>query len=122
MINDSKIKKISLVITVIGLVMIYAASTYTTNVMQIKDITRSSQGQIIGINGTVTSFSTTNGNIFMNVDDGSGNMTVVMFERTARNQDIYKLKEGDNIEVHGQVNVYKNELEIIANSVSIDFS
>jgi DNA/RNA endonuclease YhcR with UshA esterase domain len=67
------------------------------------------------INGTALSVSESNGNIFIKLSDGTGNLTVVMFERTARGIEIPN--EGDNITVTGQVNTYKGEVEIIANSI-----
>ncbi len=118
MISDKNLKILSLCISLIGIAVIYLVSVLTGNtVIKISEITDSDTGRHVVINGTVTSFTTSNGNIFMEINDNTGNIMVVMFERTARGQDIYKFKENDAVLVNGQVNIYKDELEIIANSV-----
>ena len=120
MINDEKFVKISLSVALIGVIMIYFSAAFAgSQVSSIKDIRESDAGKQVRINGTIFSISENKGNLFIGLQDGTGNMTVVMFERTARDQkSVYALKEGDKIIVNGQVNVYKNELEIISNSIS----
>ena len=70
------------------------------------------------LNGTIASVNENNGNVFIGLQDGTGDIPVVMFERTARNQQVYELEKNDEIIVKGQVNIYKSELEIIANSIT----
>jgi len=53
----------------------------------------------------------------MRLGDETGNISVVMFERTARGQVLPLLAEGDSAVVEGQVNIYKSEPEIIATSI-----
>lgn len=120
MISDTKLKKISLAVAIIGVGMIYAVTLLIGHQeMQIRAITEDDVGRRVAVNGTVETYRSSEGNVFIKLNDGTGNITVVMFERTARNQqDIYNLKKGDKITVEGQVNVYKNELEIISNSIT----
>lgn len=116
MISDQKLGKMSLLIAVVGIIMIYASTILIGSAeMKIGNITGQDVGKNILVNGTVVSYNVNNGNIFIKLSDNTGNITVVMFERTARNQE---LNNGDIILVEGQVNVYKSELEIIANSIS----
>lgn len=120
MISDQKLTKISLFTALIGIVMIYVVTVFVgPQNMSIKDIKESDVGKQVTLNGTVFSMSENNGNVFIDLQDSTGNITVVMFERTARGQkNVYTLKNDDKIIVEGQVNVYKNELEIIANKIS----
>ena len=83
---------------------------------QIGQITDRDDGKHVLVNGTVSGFRITNGNIFFKLGDGTGNITVVMFERAARSKNI-AVGDGDSAEVRGQINVYKSELEIIASSI-----
>ena len=115
--ND--VKRISLIIAIIGIVMIYAISIFiepesvTTGSIDLGDT-----GKYVIINGTITSMNVNDGHVFLDVDDGTGTIMVVMFERTARNYpEIYNVKKDDNVVIKGQVNVYKSEIEIIASSI-----
>jgi len=74
-------------------------------------------GRVVSSQGTISSFATNNGNIFIQLSDDRGRISVVMFERTAQGTDVYSLKEGDNITATGKVLVYKGDLEIQADSI-----
>lgn len=118
MISDEKLAKLSLVLAAAGIVSIYLSiALIGPQETAIGEIDTTDIGKQVSVAGTVNSFNTKDGNIFITLGDGTGNITIVMFERTARGQRI-ELNEHDYIEVEGQVNVYKNELEIIANSIS----
>lgn len=120
MMSDSQIKKISLTVVVAGLLLIFiAAALAGPRVMNIAAITDEDVGRQISVNGSILSYNTKDGHVFLTVTDGTGNIIVVMFERTARGApDVYQLKRHDNVTVSGQVNIYKSELEIIANSIT----
>ena len=120
MINDRRLQKISLVISIIGIAAIFITSALSgPQEFEIKDITEDMAGRNVVVNGTIISYNINNGNIFIELSDKTGNITAIMFERTARGHS-YNLKRGDNVTIGGQVNIYKNELEIIANSISKD--
>ena len=117
MITDQKLQKISLIVSIIGILMIFFVSMFASRqYTSIKNITEDMTGQNVNVNGTIISYSLNNGNIFIELGDGTGNITVVMFERTARGHS-YNLKTDDNVTVEGQVNIYKNQPEIVANSI-----
>ena len=117
MISDQKLGKLSLSIAIAGVILIYASAALIGSVeMKIGNITDKDVGKNVVINGTITSYSVNGGNVFIKLSDNTGNMTVVMFERTAQGQ--AKLNNGDGVLVEGQVNVYKSELEVIAKSIS----
>ena len=121
MITDEKLVKISLVLAVIGIVAIYLSVTLLgPERLEIGSIGEKDSGRQVSINGTVNSISISNGNIFIGLEDPTGNITVVMFERTARGQKVYGLQENDSVIVDGQVGICKSELEIIASKIEID--
>jgi len=119
MISDEKISKICLIIAVVGAAGIGLASIYhAPEEMAIGMIGEEDLGKMVKISGSIMSFSTTNGNIFIRLGDKGGNISVVMFERTARDQKyFYELKKGDNITVSGKVSLYKTDLEVLAETI-----
>jgi DNA/RNA endonuclease YhcR with UshA esterase domain len=119
MISDEKISKICLIIAVVGAAGIGLANIYhAPEEMAIGMIGEEDLGKMVKISGSIISFSTTNGNIFIWLDDKGGNISVVMFERTARDQKyVYELKKGDNITVSGKVSLYKTDLEVLAETI-----
>ncbi len=120
MISDEKLKRISLVLALVGLVLIYVVVLLIEpQIVAVKDLDEKDVGKQVLLNGTILSYRTSDGHVFIEVTDGTGNITTVMFERAARNQKrVYDLKKGDKITVNGQVSVYKSEIEIIANSIT----
>ena len=119
MISDKKLKIISLIISLVGIITIYAVSIFAGHAfVQIGTISTDDAGRHVVINGTITDYRTSNGNMFFKIDDGTGKIQVVMFERIARNQNV-ALKENDMVLVEGQINIYKDELEIVANSINL---
>ena len=120
MISDKNLKVLSFCISLVGIIIIYIVSVLTGQIfVEIGTVTESDIGKYVAINGTITSLSTNNGNVFIEINDNTGNITAVIFERTARTVDIYNFKEGDTVFVEGQINIYKGELEIVANSIKL---
>ena len=118
MITDEKLAKISLVLAVIGIIAIYLSITLLgPEHLEIGSISEKDSGRQVSVNGTINSLSTSNGNIFIELEDATGSITVVLFERTARGQKAYELQENDSVAVNGQVSIYKSELEIIASKI-----
>ncbi len=111
------VKELSLIVAIIGIVMIFAVSVFIEpEQVPIGSIEFSDSGRHVIINGTISEMSVSGGHIFLTVEDSTGSILVVMFERDA-NQDVYNMKAGNNVVIEGQINVYKNELEIIARDI-----
>ncbi len=121
MISDKNLIKLSAAVSVIGIAMLFVAVQLAEpQAVRIVDINDAMLGKIVGVNGTIDSINTNNGNVFIKLYDGTGRIDVVVFERNARNnKDVYNVKEGWNITVTGKVAVYKAGLEIIAESVTL---
>ncbi len=104
--------RISVFLAAIGLVLIYFSSLYLTiDQVRIGDIDRSWSGKNVKISGNVTSFSTSSGHAFIDVEDSSGEILVVDFDSDL------ELERADTVNVTGHVSVYKGTLEVIAKEV-----
>ena len=121
MITDNQIKRISFIIAVIGILGIAIASQFIdAEKLGIKDIDDSKLGRIVEVNGTISSYSTKDGHVFIDLTDGQNKVQVVMFERTARNQkSVYDLKKEYNVTVTGKVLLYHSDLEIQADIIKL---
>jgi DNA/RNA endonuclease YhcR with UshA esterase domain len=119
MISDSDLMKISLFISIIGVIALFFIVQFIGPVnVEVVDITREMDGQIIVTEGMINSIAKNDGNFFFSIGDGE-EIDVVMFESIAKKNDfIDQIKEGDLIKVKGQVSIYRNELEIIAEEIS----
>ncbi|MBI2172748.1 MAG: hypothetical protein HYT73_00870 [Candidatus Aenigmarchaeota archaeon] len=113
MMEDRMIKIISLSLAVIGiagLAIISVQNDYSPT--KIYEISDEMIGKNIIVNGTVLSSRISDGNSFMYIED-LGTIKIVMFNAKIR-ADI-----GDKATVYGRVNVYKNELEIVAEKIVV---
>jgi len=117
-VKDENLVKLSLGVALAGIAAIYAVTLFAVPAtVKISDINEGYAGRHVTINATIAKISIRDGNIFLTLDDGTGSITAVMFERTARGTAAYDVKTGYNISVTGQINIYKDELEVIADSV-----
>lgn len=119
--DDKKIMKFCAILVVIGIIGLFVITTFSTPTsLAISSIDENSVGQIVSISGIVTSYYTSNGHVFMDVDDTTGSIKVVMFEDDAENNPwTYDVRKDDEIIINGKIQLYEGELEIIANSVDI---
>ena len=120
MIQDEKLARISLGLAVIGIAAIYlSVNLLGAERIDIGSVSIKDSGKQVLVSGVINSFGESGGNIFIDLEDETGSITVVMFERTGRGQkEVYGLQEGDNISVNGQISIYKSGLEIIANKIT----
>ncbi len=111
--EDRTLRILSLIMAAIGAVGLSVVSlqnTYTE--VAIYEISERMIGKNIVINGTVVSASTSDGNTFITAED-AGRIKVVLFNTEL------PVKRGDRISAYGKVNVYKNELEIVAEKIVV---
>lgn len=105
----------SVFFAVIGLTLIYFSSLYLQlEQVNIGDIERSWSGKNVKIEGNVTDFSRSSGHAFMDLKDSTGEIMVVDFDSDL------KLEEGDRVTVTGHVEIYKGQLEVIADKVMLE--
>ncbi len=119
MISDKKLTYFSLAISIIGfLAMVSITLGIEPRQVAVSEITSETIGQEIITQGMIGSYFTNEGNVFIELKNRTS-MKIVMFSREAGKQPwVYDLRKGDLIAVQGKVQVYKNELEIIANKIS----
>lgn len=115
--------KISLVCSVAGLIALgFVSASVTSNVVKIQTIMPDSIGLVVKVCGAVTqTYTSKGGHVFLDVEDDSGTINVVVFENMAKGLSIdpYELKLGDHVCVRGEVDMYRNELEIIPKEISL---
>ena len=118
--DDKNLIRLSAVISVIGLIMIFFAAQFAeAKKTELDRVDASLTGQNVAVNGTISAKSIKDGNIFISITDGTYNLSVVFFEQNARNSDAYTLKAGDFVEVTGKVSIYRSSPEITASSIRL---
>ncbi|HLC67632.1 MAG TPA: OB-fold nucleic acid binding domain-containing protein [archaeon] len=110
--KDEKLVKLSLAVALAGIVALFMIILFIgPDMTTIGSLSEKDAGKHVVLNATVLTKSTSGNNVFMTIYDGTGNITAVVFNARVT------VKSGDNVTVTGQVNVYKGELEIIADLV-----
>ena len=122
-ITDDKLLKIALVTSLIGIIgLIIFTPTIEVKEIDIKDINRGMIDEEVKIDGVIQdiSQSKSKSNYFLTINDGTGQIQLIIFEtQTAELQenhlDIHDFKNR-KVEVVGKITEYKSELELILSS------
>lgn len=122
-ITDDKLLKIALITSLIGIIgLIIFTPTIEVKEVKIEDINRGMIDEEVKINCVVqdVSQSSSKSSYFLTVNDGTGQMPLIIFENQAselqsKNFDINDLKDR-KIEVAGKITEYNSQLELILNS------
>lgn len=115
--DDKKLTKISLVSSIIGLILVYYASAVIqVSSYSISDIDKSMIDKDVKISGEIKNVVKSEKVLILLVKDETSSITVVSFDP----EEIQGIKEGQFIQVTGKVALYKNKLEIIADSITND--
>ena len=118
MISDSLLAKLCILIVVIGVIILYFLTQFIEPTeMSISDITRNHVGQKVAVSGTISSLSEKDGHFFFTLIEGHHNIKAVVFSNKANTINTVLLGNGEFITVHGEVELYNNELEIIVENV-----
>ncbi len=129
-ITDGKIFKVALITTLIGLVgMIIFAGDIAPKEVAVKDIDRGMIDEEVTITGAIDSVkqSSTGKSYFMTLNDGTGRITIMIFESTIVEfqESGVDLKSFENkkVKVVGTVTEFKSTMELIlpnSNSINIE--
>jgi len=117
--NEKILMKVSLIGTIGSILALYVVTSQIfSSSMNIGDIDKSFVGKTVNVTGEITSISNNKGNIFINVKDETGEIKVVLWEDTiksinANDLDTNKLNKGSKINIIGDVQIYRGEMEII---------
>ncbi len=117
--NESKFTGISFIGTIIGLSLLYMFFTQVHSIhVNIGDIDSAYLGKNVNITGKVINLRKSEGNVFFDLDDGTGKMKIVLWKDTIKLLELKGvnascLENGKKVNVIGNVQIYRGELEII---------
>ena len=128
--NDEIIFKVALITALVGMIgMLVFASSIEPKEIKISEITRNNIGETVSVTGIVESvkMSSSGSSCFIELNDGSGKINVIVFEST-----LTELKDVGNdlddfknhkVKVIGSITEYKSSMELIlsnANSIKLE--
>jgi len=119
-ITDDKLLRIALITSLIGIIgLLILTPTIEVKKVKIEDITRSMIDEEISVDCVVSEIakSSSGSSYFLTINDGTGQMQLIIFENQAaeiqsNNLDIEDFKDR-KVEVTGKITEYNSELEII---------
>ena len=122
-ITDDKLLRIALITSLIGIIgLIIFTPTIEVKEIEIKDINRGMIVEEVKINCVVQdiSQSSSKSSYFLTVNDGTGQIMLIIFESQAselqsKNFDINDLKD-KKVEVVGKITEYNSQMELILTS------
>jgi len=121
--EQDTLTRISLACSVIGLIALgLVSSSVTANVVEVGSISPESIGILVRVCGNVSrAYTSKDGHVFLGLEDKSGSINVVVFENMVKGMSTNptNLKVGDNICVKGEIDMYRNELEIIPKDIEL---
>jgi len=115
--EESHIKKIAVLCSIIGLVILYFTSSITRETV-ISDLSIEDIGMGVRICGSIQSRHVSNNHIFFTLTDETGSIDVVIFNTTAlemneSGSNLYTFSIGDDVCIPGIIDEYpKNSGEI----------
>lgn len=125
--NEKKLTKISAVGVCISIIALYIVTNQIFSVnVNIGEIDKSFIGKSVNITGTVVDITKNKGNFFVDLEDDTGKIKLILWEDTAEllqsnGIEINEMDKGNIINVVGEVQVYKGELEIIPIRGNLNF-
>lgn len=122
-ITDDKLLKIALITSLIGLIgLIMFTPSIEVKEVKIEDINRAMIDEEVSINCVVSDVksSKSGSNYFLTINDGTGQMPLIIFESQIAQMQANTLEIKDfkdkKVNVVGKVTEYNNELEIVLSS------
>ena len=122
-ITDDRLLRIALVTSLIGIIgLIIFTPSVEVKKIDINDISRAMIDEKVCVDGVITDISQSSSktNYFLTINDGEGQITLIIFEKQvaeiqSRNLDIESFKNR-KVEVIGTITEYKSNLELILSS------
>lgn len=122
-ITDDKLLRIALITSLIGLIgLIIFTPSIEVKEVKIKDITRAMIDEEVSINCVVSDVksSKSGSSYFLTINDGTGQMPLIIFESQIAQMQSNKLEIEDfkdkKVNVVGKITEYNNEMEIVLSS------
>ncbi|MBN2043244.1 MAG: exodeoxyribonuclease VII large subunit [Candidatus Aenigmarchaeota archaeon] len=101
------------------LITLYIVLNYVNYIhVNVGQLDRYFVGSAVNISGSVKDVKTSNGHMFFDLEDGTGSVKIVLWEDTIKllemkNVNTRELKNGDYVNIIGNVQIYNGELEVI---------
>jgi len=122
-ITDDKLLRIALITSLIGIIgLLIFTPTIEVKKVKIEDIDRGMIDEEVCIDCVIMDMSTSSSksSYFLTINDGTGQMPLIIFEKQAaeiqsNNFDMTDFK-GKKVEVTGKITEYNSELELILSS------
>ena len=111
--KETTLLKVALICSLVGLIVLYFVSS-KIEIKDYKPILNKNVGDDVKLNGIVTKITDRGNVVFIEVSHQSP-VTVVLFS----DEDNLKLKNGDSVEVIGEVQEYNGQPEIIAEKIRV---
>ncbi|MBQ2652484.1 MAG: RNA-binding protein [Methanobrevibacter sp.] len=122
-ITDDKLLRIALITSLIGIIgLIIFTPTIEVKKVKIEDINRGMIDEEVCIDCVITDIasSASKSSYFLTINDGTGQMSLVIFERQAAEiqSNSFDIEDFKNkkVEVTGKITEYNSELEVILSS------
>ena len=113
--KEKTLLKISVITAIVGLlVLLFILDRISLTNANISNLNKDNLDEKVKIKGELISIGETPGLYILTVKDFSGEITIVVFK-----DEPLELKQGDVLEIEGQVANYKDKLEIIAKKITI---
>lgn len=113
--QEKTLLKISFITALAGLlILLFILDKIELSNFNISNLSENDIDKKVKIKAELLSIKETPGLYILNVKDFSGEITVIVFKDEPLN-----LKQGDVLEIEGQVTGYKNKIEIIAKKITV---
>jgi len=118
-VNEARLTKISFVGTVFGLIVLYILVTQIHSFhVNISEIDKSYVGRTVNITGKITDLKISKGNVFFDLEDNTGGIKVVLWKDTLEllelsGVNVSEIKNENELNIIGNIQLYKGELEVI---------
>lgn len=110
--DETKLQIIALAWSLIGITILLGLSIFVPpEKINIIDA-NNNVGETVVITGDVIAASYRENVNFISIEDSSSNITIVFFEKPN-----FEVGKGDKIYAKGKIQIYKNELELIAQEI-----
>lgn len=107
---------LSVILAVVGLSAMAWASVYVEpQEADVEDVKPSWSGRVVEVSGNASDFGRSQDTVFFQLGDSTGRVDVVQFS-----SDLEEVS--GPVEVEGEVGIYKGEMQIIADDVSLEGS
>ena len=112
--HEKTLLKISIITSLFGILIIFFINEKLDLSSNIGNITKDSLDEKVKIKGEIIKITETPGLYLLDVKDNTGTIVVIVFK-----EEILDLKQGNIVEIQGQVAIYKDKPEIIAKKITI---